>query len=151
MPSQTNVEIAAEIAKAYAINVTSAGNGGPLDPLKDMFGEVCYIILQNADGQEVEFTLGDTSDCTMSWDQFTDAAFKDLEAQGYASTTSNCLGVLGNRMILETGRLNKDGELYTTATALLEFNGEGKVIGFESFNAVDIDGVVQAVTEKSEK
>jgi uncharacterized protein YuzE len=150
MPNQRNVEIAAEIAKSYAKNITSAANGGPLDPFKDMFGDVCFVVLQSSDGKEVEFTLGDSSDCTMSWDQFTDAAFKDMEEQGYASTTTNCLGVLGNRMILETGRLNKDGELYTTAVSLLEFNDEGKVIGFESFNAVDIDGAIEAVAEKAE-
>jgi hypothetical protein len=111
MPNKTNVEFAAEIAKGWAKNMTTAANGGPLDPLKDMFGDVCYIVLQNSDGKEVEFTLGDGSECTMAWDQFTDAAFRDLETQRYSSTTSNCLGVLGNRMILETGRLNKDGEL----------------------------------------
>jgi uncharacterized protein YuzE len=149
MPNRTNVEISVDIAIAWAKNMTSAANGGPLDPLKDMFSDVCYIVLQSADGKEVEFTLGDSSDCTMGWDQFTDAAFKDLEEQRYDCTTSNCLGVLGNRMILETGRLNKDGELYTTAVSLLEFNDEGKVIGFESFDAVDIDGAVQAVVEKS--
>jgi hypothetical protein len=150
MPNKANVEIAVEIATAYAESITSAAKGGPLDPLKGMFGDVCYVVLQSADGQEVEFTLGDSSDCTMSWDQFTDVAFKDLEEQRYDCTTASCLGVLGNRMIMETARLNKDGEMYTTATSLLEFNDEGKVIGFESFNSVDMEGAVQAVAEKSE-
>jgi uncharacterized protein YuzE len=149
MPTARNSEMAADIAVAYAKNMTTAANGGSLEPLKAMFGDVCYIGLQNAEGQEVEFTLGENKDdCTMTWDEFTEAAFADLEAQNYDCTTSNCLGVLGNRMILETGRLNKEGSLYMTATSLVEFNEEGKVIGFESFNAVDIDGTIKAVSEK---
>jgi uncharacterized protein YuzE len=150
MPNERNREMAVDIATNWAKNMTTAATGGPLDPLKGMFADVCYIVLQNGEGEEVEFTLGDSADCTMTWDQFTEVAFKDLEAQQYDCTTSNCLGVLGNRMILETGRLNKDGELYMTATSLLEFDDEGKVIGFESFNDVDVDGAVKAAADKSE-
>jgi hypothetical protein len=62
-----------------------------------------------------------------------------LEVQQYDETTTNCLGVLGNRMILESGRINKSGELYLTATSVVEFNDEGKVVGFESFNEIVSD------------
>jgi uncharacterized protein YuzE len=148
MPTEKNDEIAARIAVDYAKHLTTAAKGGSLDPFKDLFAETCYVVLQDAEGQEVEFTLGDGDDCTMTWDQFTDAAFKDLEAQKYDCTTSNCLGVLGNRMIMETGRMNTDGELYLMATSLVEFREDGKVIGIEAFNAVDIDSVIEAVKEK---
>jgi hypothetical protein len=144
-------EMAVGIAVAYAKNMTTAGKGGSLEPLKTMFTDPAYVMLQNADGDEIEFTLGDSEECTMSWNEFADTALKDLEAQNYDCTTSNCLGVLSNRMILETGRVNKDGELYMMATALLEFNNDGKIVGFESFNSVDVDSLIQAVSEKKEE
>ena len=71
-----------------------------------------------------------------------------MEAQKYDCTTSNCLGVLGNRMILETGRMNTDGELYMMASSLVEFREDGKIIGLEAFNAVDIDTALEAVKAK---
>jgi uncharacterized protein YuzE len=107
-----------------------------------MFAPQCYVVLQSEDGGELEFSLGDDPDCSMSWEQFAESSLKDLEQQKYDCTTTNCLGVLGNRMILETGRLNTDGELYMTATSLVEFNDDGKIIGFESFNAVDLPSVL---------
>ncbi|KAG7371318.1 hypothetical protein IV203_019888 [Nitzschia inconspicua] len=149
MPNERNLELARGIALNWAKNMTIAANGGPLESLKSMFADVCYIVLQNSEGREVEFTLGDSVDCTMTWDQFTKFAFADLESQNYDCTTSSCLGVLGNKMILETGRLNKDGELYMVATSLLEFDEDGNVMGFESFNPLDIDGAVEAVTDKT--
>ena len=46
-------------------------------------------------------------------------------------------------MILETGRINKSGELYLTATSIVEFNDDGLVVGFESFNELS-DSAVEA-------
>lgn len=77
------------------------------------------------------------------------SAFKDLEAQGYEETTSNCLGILGNRLILETGRINKAGELYLTATSLVEFNDDGKVVGFEAFTEIVVDTEALAKSTKA--
>ncbi|KAL3912653.1 MAG: hypothetical protein SGARI_001045 [Bacillariaceae sp.] len=137
-----NRNTAARIAVDYAKHLTTAAKGGSLEPFKELFADPCYVVLQDAEGQEVEFTLGETEGCSMTWEQFTEAAFKDLEVQKYDYTTSNCLGVLGNRMILEVGRTNTDGELYMMASSLVEFNNDGKIIGYEAFNAVDVDSVL---------
>mmetsp|Transcript_43440 Transcript_43440/g.105283 ORF Transcript_43440/g.105283 Transcript_43440/m.105283 type:complete len:151 (+) Transcript_43440:99-551(+) len=145
MPTTKNVEYAKKIATEWAEKMTSAGKGGPIEPLKALFSPVVYVVLQSSDGGEVEFTLGDEGETTMTWDQFAESAFKDLEAQQYEETTSNCLGVLGNRLILETGRINKSGELYLTATSIVEFNDDGLIVGFESFNEVS-DSTVEAAS-----
>mmetsp|Transcript_8687 Transcript_8687/g.13848 ORF Transcript_8687/g.13848 Transcript_8687/m.13848 type:complete len:148 (-) Transcript_8687:896-1339(-) len=143
MPSEQNRQFAVDIAVNWAKELTAAAKGGPLEPFKNMFADQCYVILQGADGGELEFTIGDDPDsCSMTWEQFAENSFKDLEAQNYDCTTTDCLGVLGNRMILEAGRLNKKGELYMTATSLVEFNEDGKIIGFEAFNAVDLPSTV---------
>ena len=85
-----------------AKHLTEAAKGGPIEPFKALFAPKCYVILQSEDGGELEFSLGDDPDCSMSWEQFAEASFKDLEEQKYDCTTTNCLGVLGNRMILES-------------------------------------------------
>ena len=145
MSTAKNTKISAQIAVDYAKHLTAAAKGGSLEPFKALFADTCYVVLQDSEGQEVEFSLGEGDDCNMTWDQFIEAAFKDLEAQKYDYTTSDCLGVLGNRMILETGRMNTDGELYMMASALVEFREDGKVVGWESFNAVDVDSAIAAV------
>jgi hypothetical protein len=146
MPSSTNAKFAAEITEKWATYMTEAAKGGDLEPFKSLFAESVYVILQSSEGGELEFSIGsDPELATMTWEEFAANAFKDLEAQKYDKTISECLGVLGNRMILETGRLNTDGDLYLTATSLVEFNSDGKVIGFESFNP--IDDATKALTE----
>ncbi|KAL3928348.1 MAG: hypothetical protein SGARI_005060 [Bacillariaceae sp.] len=145
--SAKNTKVAAQIAVDYAKHLTAAAKGGSLDAFKSLFADSCFVVLQDGEGQEVEFTLGEGDDCNMTWDQFTEAAFKDLEAQKYDYTTSNCLGVLGQRMILETGRMNTDAELYMMASMLVEFREDGKIVGIESFNSVDIDTALDAVAK----
>lgn len=138
MPTAKNAEIAADIAAKWATHMTSAAKGGDLGPFKALFADQVYVILQNSEGDEVEFSIGvDPDVASMTWEQFAETAFNNLEEQKYECTKSACLGVLGNRMILETGRINTDGELYLSATSLVEFNSDGKVIGFESFNPMD--------------
>lgn len=155
MPSSTNSQFAADIAAKWATYMTEAAKGGSLEPFKSLFAETVYVILQSSEGTEVEFSIGTDSDlATMTWEDFASTAFQNLEEQKYDKTISECLGVLGNRMILETGRLNTDGELYLTATSLVEFNSDGKVIGFESFNPIDdaakaVAEVVEATIDSS--
>jgi hypothetical protein len=146
MPSSTNAKFAADITANWAKYMTEAAKGGDFEPFKSLFAEHVYVVLQNSEGDEVEFSIGhDAELSTMTWEDFAASAFNGLEEQQYDKTISECLGVLGNRMILETGRLNTSGELYLTATSLVEFNGEGKVIGFESFNPMD--DAANALTE----
>ena len=51
-------------------------------------------------------------------------------------TDSECVGLLGDRMIMHTGRVNKAEEIYTEAYFLLTLTGEGKISMIEAFNDV---------------
>lgn len=71
MPTTKNVEYAKSIAINWAKTITSAGKGGPLEPFKALFAPSVFVVLQGADGGEVEFTVGDDAEnCTMTWSQF---------------------------------------------------------------------------------
>jgi hypothetical protein len=56
-----------------------------------------------------------------------------------------CLGVLGDHMILETGRFNKAGEIYVTAYSLLTLNEAGKIVGLEAFSDVQAASLVMLI------
>lgn len=137
------------IADSWGPYLTEAATGGSLDNFKGLFSEddPVYVVLQNEDGVEAEFTIGDQEDSDMTWQDFMSVAFQDMEAQNYVKTESLSLGLLGNRMILEVGRINTDGECYLTATSLIEFNADGKIIGFEAFSDLKADEVFAAGKE----
>ncbi len=84
------------------------------------------------------FTIGDDDNASMTWEEFQSIPNKDLEEQEYEKTESECLGVLGNRFIMEVARINKAGEAYLVAYNLVEFNDEGKIIEFESFSDLKV-------------
>ena len=99
--------------------------------------ESVSVVLQNAEGAEVHFTIGDQDDATMTWQEFQETSTQDLTAQNYLKTEGQCLGVLGDRMILETGRFNKDGEVYQEVFALVTLNEDGKITMLEAFSDVN--------------
>ena len=70
----------------------------------------------------------------MTWREFHDALSQDLSAQNYIKTESECMGVLGYRMILKTGRVNKEGEVYHEVFSLLTLNEMGKITMLEAFS-----------------
>jgi hypothetical protein len=144
-----NKKHAQAIADNWGPYFTEAATGGSLDNFKGLFSEddPVYVVLQNKDGVEAEFSIGDQEDSDMTWKDFMSVAFIDLEVQNYVKTESLSLGLLGNRTILEVGRINTDGECYLTATSLIEFNPEGKIIGFEAFSDLKADEIFAAGKE----
>jgi hypothetical protein len=104
--------------------------------------------LQNAKGQEVHVTIGAQDDADMSWKEFHETTTKDLESQNFLKTESECLGVLGDRMMMQTGRLNKAGEVYMEAFLLLTLNDAGKITMLESFSNVNASSLMSAAMEK---
>lgn len=145
-----NKKHAQAIADNWGPYFTEAAAGGSLDNFKGLFSEddSVYVVLQNKDGVEAEFSIGDQEDSDMTWKDFMSVAFIDLEAQNYVKTESLSLGLLGNRTILEVGRINTDGECYLTATSLIEFNAaNGKIIGFEAFSDLKADEIFAAGKE----
>lgn len=139
-------KFAKHISDHWGKYMTEAATTGKLDNFKSLFHEKeVYVVLQGQDGQEAEFMIGtDPNTCIMTWEDFSEHAFADLKIQDYKLTQSSMLGLLGNRMILEAGRINNDGECYLAATSLIEFNDEGKIVGFEAFSDIDTDSVLVA-------
>lgn len=114
--------------------------------------EPLSVVLQNAEGSVLHFTLGDQEEATMSWQEFQETVTADLKAQNYQKTESECLGVLSDRMIMETGRINQANEVYQESFALIPLNKEGKIAMLkitmlESFSDVK----VASLTEKAEE
>lgn len=108
--------------------------------------EAVAVVLQTADGTEAAFSIGDVEGADLTWAEFNEQSTKDLEAQNYVKTVAECLGVLGDRLILETGRINKDGEIYTSSYSLLTMNEAGKIIMFEAFTDIQGAGLIAAGT-----
>ena len=136
--------IAATIGQAYGVEMTKAVASGDVSGFRSLFvdGPV-LVVLQNAVGEEAEFTIADASPAgeeqaaegvTMTWDEFRDSAIKDLTDQDYEKTETQCLGTLGDRMIMETGRFNKSGQVYLETYQLISFNSEGKITAVELFS-----------------
>ena len=81
----------------------------------------------------------------MTWQEFRDTSTQDLAAQNYLKTESECLGVLGDRMILETGRVNKDGEVYQEVFSLVTLNAKGKITMLEAFSDINAAALLASV------
>jgi ketosteroid isomerase-like protein len=144
--------IATEIAAKWGPSFTKAVNDGDLSAFKDLFVKDApvEVVLQNSAGTESEFTIGGGSedDASLTWEEFHEAATKDLKDQNYAKTETQVLGVLGNRMIMEIGRFNKDGEVYAEAYSLLTFNNAGKILAVESFTDPQAPSLLAAAAGK---
>jgi len=78
----------------------------------------------------------------MNWQEFQETTNVDLKAQSYLKTESECLGVLGDRMIMEAGRINQAGEVYQESFALVTLNSDGKIIMLESFSDANVASLV---------
>ena len=113
--------------------------------------EPVSVVLQDEEGGEVHFTVGTQEDATISWAELIDMSSKDLKEQDYLKSESECLGVLGDRMMMETGRLNKAGEVYLEAFSLLTLDEEGLITMVEAFSDVHSGTLVGAAADKAEK
>jgi uncharacterized protein YuzE len=149
---ETRQKFAAHISANWGKFMTEAATTGNLDNLKSLFHErEVYVVLQGGDGEETEFMIGtDPTICHMTWEEFGEHAFADLKTQDYKLTQSSMLGLLGNRMILEAGRINNQDECYMAATSLIEFDEEGKVIGFEAFCDINAESLTAAAQDSKD-
>jgi hypothetical protein len=138
--------VAAALGTAYGVELTEAVASGDISGFRALFvdGPV-LVVLQNASGQEAEFTIadapaeGEETDAsvaaTMTWNDFRDMATKDLKDQDYAKTETQCLGTLGDRIIMESARFNTAGEVYLEAYQLISFDSlHGKITAVELFS-----------------
>lgn len=106
--------------------------------------ESVSVVLQNDKGEEVHFTVGAQEDADMSWDEFQESSKKDFESQDFLKTESDCLGVLGDRMLMQIGRINQAGEVYMEAFFLVTLNDAGKITMLESFSNVNASNLMDA-------
>lgn len=133
-----NAKYAADIAEKYGPYLTKAMKGDGIEDLQSLFDSPVHVVLQSSDGDEVVFTIGDEDNASMTWDEFQKASAVDVKKDDYQKTESECLGVLGRRLILEVARINTAGEAYLVAYNLVEFNEKGKIIEFESFSDLKV-------------
>lgn len=140
---------AKEIADQWGPALTKAVKESDISAFRSLFAPgPIMVVLQNAMGEEMEFTVGDDGESTLTWDEFHKTTTKDLTEQDYQKTEAQCLGVLGSRMILEVGRFNTSGEVYVETYSLLTLDEENKVTCFESFSDPNMGGLMTAVGEK---
>ena len=140
---------AKEIVDKWGPALTKAILDGDLSTFKELFvSEPVAVVLQNGEGAEAEFTIGDGEEATLTWGEFHELTTKDLKEQNFLKSESQCLGVLGDRLIMEVGRFNKDGEVYAEAYSLLTFNEEGKIVSVEAFSDPDVGSLLSAVSSK---
>ena len=141
----------AEVAEKYGKAWTKAIVEGDMADFVGLFaaqeGPV-IVVLQNAIGIPIEFTVGDQAGANMTWEELRNVTVQDLEAQDFLKVEAQCLGVLGDRMIMETGRFNKAGEVYMEAYGLLTLNKEGKILALEAFSDPQVAKLMAAAQEK---
>mmetsp|Transcript_28182 Transcript_28182/g.77441 ORF Transcript_28182/g.77441 Transcript_28182/m.77441 type:complete len:86 (-) Transcript_28182:74-331(-) len=78
----------------------------------------------------------------MTWDDFLQVAQKDLAEQDYAKTVSECCGILGDRMIMTSGRINQQDECTHEAFFILTLNEEGLIVTMEAFSNIHAPGLL---------
>lgn len=146
------LSFAQELGEKWGHALTVAMTTGDMTEFKALFvsDEAVVVVIQSAEGAEIMMTIGDVEEATMSWEEFRESSVKDLEEQGYLKTESQCLGVLGDRMLLEAGRFNKAGEEYMTSYSLLTLNEEGKITMFESFTEPNVPSLMIAAAAGNE-
>lgn len=155
MPPPSNVVLAQEIAKQWGPALTKAFTENDLSAFQILFDDSrpVEVVLQNSEGEEAGFLIGskETSEnVTLSWEEFHEATIKDLQEQDYLKSESQCLGVLGNRLILETGRFNNNGDVYLESYSLITFNLlDGKIVAVEAFTDPNVDSLFEAAIDES--
>ena len=136
-----------EVAEQWGPARTKAFIDGDMTSFKSLFADKpIIVVLQNEEGSEAEFTIGDGDEATLSWQDFHESTSKDLAAQNYLKSESSCLGVLGDRVLLEVCRYNKEGEVYLESYSLLTLDEDGKVSAIESFTDPQVGSLMAAAT-----
>lgn len=85
----------------------------------------------------------------MTFEEFQEVSKRDLLEQEYLRTESECLGILGDRMILEAARVNKAGEIYMETFSLVTCNKDGKIIMLEAFSDLRVASLLEKAAEQT--
>lgn len=144
-------EVAAGIATKWGPALTKAAKDGDTTDYRALFvAGLTEIVVQNAEGGESCFTIEDNNpEATMDWKTFFDTTIAELKGQDYEKTESQCLGVLGPRCIMESGRFNTKGEIYAETMVVLTLEEEtGLVCAVEVFSDAGLDTITSLAKPK---
>jgi hypothetical protein len=164
-------QAASSIADQWGPALTKAIVDKDISEFRSLFADDeagVVVVLQNAEGSEAVFTIVDSKEeggeeeaatdnpvlegrvaGSLTWEEFREASAVDLEKQSYAKTEALCLGVLGDRMMMEVGRFNTSGQIIVETYSLLTFNSEGKVTMVETFTDPQVSSVVDKAASAS--
>lgn len=115
-----------------------------MDDFKALWAPGIVPFVIDKDGTEAILAIGEEGSeepITLTWEVFQELIQKDMVAAEYAKTEAECLGVLGNRMLLEVNRYNKEDELYMNAVSLLTLDADGLVVQCEAFGDPQVESV----------
>lgn len=157
----TRQQQAAAIADQWGPALTKAIVDKDVSEFRGLFADDdagVVVVLQDAEGSEAVFTIVDGKEGeevetanpvlegrvagSLTWEEFREASAVDLEKQSYAKTEAVCLGVLGDRMMMEVGRFNTSGDVIVETYSLLTINADGKVTMVETFTDPQVASVV---------
>jgi hypothetical protein len=125
------IDAANKIGDSWGPAVTKIVKDKDMDPLLSLCALSVTVVLQTSNGDEATFTVG--GEGAIDWYEFADLTSKDTQEGDYKKTESASMGVLGNRMILEVGRINSKAELYMNACMVLTLDESGKITKLEAF------------------
>lgn len=140
-PSTTKIQLhnmnmqkaANHIADNWGKALTKLTKEKDVEPLKALCEPIVELVLATTsdDGTAV-FTIGDEG-AHVSWEECRDLVTQDA-GDDYKETDSASMGMLGNRMILETARIDNKDEIYMNACAIVTMStSTGKVAKLEVF------------------
>jgi hypothetical protein len=115
---------------------------------KAMWAPGIIPVVVDKDGAEAIIAVGDEGDepITMTWSVFQQLLSADFAIAEFSKMEAECLGVLGNRMILEVSRINTSDEVYMTAVSILTLTEDGLIAKTEAFS----DPQVAFLADKAE-
>ena len=145
-------EVAADVANKWGPALTKAARDGDTADYRALFvAGLTEIVVQNSEGGESCFTIEDNNpEATMDWKTFFDTSIAELKGQDYEKTASQCLGVLGPRCIMEAGRFNSKGEIYSEAMVVLTLEEEtGLVCAVEVFSDANLETITSLAKPKA--
>lgn len=145
-------ELSVAVAEKWGPALTKCIREGDVADFRDLFiaDEPVVVVVQNSAGDEIHSTIGDAEGAEVSWGEFDELIKSDLQEQNFLRAESQCLGKLGDRILLEGGRFNENGELYHESYSLLTLNENGKITMVEIFTDLNAQNLFEGVGKSTE-
>lgn len=144
-------DFANDVAEKWGPAFTTMATGGDLTAWRKMFGKSVTFKIDKG-GKVACLKIGDkgTEGVQMSFEAFQKKTVGDLAQVGYAKTTAKNLGTLGDDMLLQITRWNKEGKAYMTACGVLTFDKDKLIVGMAAFGDPQVDSTkAEAKTEEA--